>query len=188
MRYGGTDPWEFDHEVEKEEMLRMIREVQGETQLGAPPEDDTMDIPGQETGLEGPGSNGSAAHHNGANGTMDDGSLKHVRFSSSIPPSRQSRYGTESEQNSFSSTGSPDQAALKKGSVTTTGFRRRQVTRLMSLQEEPRDSSPALERNGSLPINILERPGTAGGGGVVTVGDVTVRCVGVGVRIEYSGY
>ena len=154
-------------------MLRMIREVQGETQSGAGSEDDTP--PEEEMlSLEGPVQNGSGAYYNGAHDAEGaEGNLKQVRFSSSIPPSRQSQYGAEDEENSFG--GGQDQAVLRKGSATSTGFRRRQVTRLMSLQEDPRDKTPSLERerNGSLPINILERPGTSGG--VVTVGDVTVR-------------
>jgi len=67
---------------------------------------------------------------------------KQVRFSSGLPPTRQSRYGPEDgeEGPEFSSLPTlhqqnPDQSVLRKGSASSTGFRRRQVSRLMSLQE-----------------------------------------------------
>ena len=95
-----------------------------------------------------------------------DGSTKQVRFSPSIPPSRQSRYGPDDDE-SFVSIGGPDQSLLKTGSMSS--VRRRQVSRLMSLQETPREmESIGAQRNGSVP-NLESTMET------VSVGDILLR-------------
>lgn len=178
-KFGGLDTWEYVYEVERENLLKLLQQVTGRT--GAQPElaeDSMKDLPQEEP---------LAASNNGAKydseGTFDtgeispDGSVKQVRFSSNTPPSRQSRFGGD-EDDTYSSLGGSDHSLLKKGSATALGYRRRQVTRLMSLQESPREKElPQKERNGSLPAGSLDRQFEATGPGVA-VGDVILRWVG----------
>ena len=65
-----------------------------------------------------------------------------VRFSSNLPPTRQSRFGpNDGERVQFHS---PNNATLAKGSVAETGFRRRQVSKLMNLQTDPHQGRRSL--------------------------------------------
>lgn len=99
-----------------------------------------------------------------------DGSMKQVRFSPSMPPSRQSRYGPDDDE--YTSIGGSDQSLL---TGSTSSFRRRQVSRLMSLQETPREmESVGSQRNDSVSNleSVVEALVEA-----VAVGDVLLRWV-----------
>ncbi len=95
-----------------------------------------------------------------------------MSFSGGLPPTRQSRYGDDEEVRSVS----PDQRLLQGGSGRS--FRRRQVSRLMSLQENKKpsllDNAESASLNGSLPVlrRYSADPGTVG---VTTIGDVMLR-------------
>lgn len=186
-KFGGNDPWEYVYEVEKKIMLKQIREVAGETQPKATPavtnhdhwsdDDDMRDILEEDETEDQDGDSGDGAQSVPSIGPEEE-SLKQVRFSSGLPPSRQSRYGADDEEFYSISVASPEQASLKKGSATASGFRRRQVTKLMSLQESPRGGIPATrdkEMNGSLPVSRSPRRSVDMAEGVTTVGDVLLR-------------
>ena len=155
-------------------MLKQIREA--EERKGAEPEtseEDTVDSTQEEAlavsdGAVKYGGEDGWSHANRGVG----GNVKQVRFSSTSPPSRQSRYGGDEEDAYSSLGGGNDQSLLKKGSATSQGFRRRQVTRLMSLQESP-EKEPK-ERNGSLPVLGLNREFESTEPGV-PVGDIILR-------------
>ncbi len=97
-----------------------------------------------------------------------------MSFSGGLPPSRQSRYGDDEEVRPVS----PDQRILQGGSGR--GFRRRQVSRLMSLQDNkkfsPLDDSAesVIASNGSLPI-LRRHSADPGAMSVATIGDVMLR-------------
>ena len=128
VKFGGNDPWEFDFDVEKKEMLKQLRNACKDTnkQLA------NVDVELSD----------AEEFHDEESDEGEKQASKQVRFSSGLPPTRQSRYGPEDveEGPEFSSLPSlrhqnPDQSVLRKGSASSTGFRRRQVHRLMSLQE-----------------------------------------------------
>ena len=189
-RFGGLDTWEYDYAVERENMLALLRQADSNRLRtgasgaatsgpgGVTEEDDKMaDLP-QVTPMRG---DGDAAYESGLSQEElnSEASVKQVRFSNSLPPSSQSRFGDvngEDENISYNSLGGPDQSLLKKGSATSLGFRRRQVTRLMSLQESPpprAEQGRERQRNGSLPANNLEQEFSDASG--VAVGDVILR-------------
>lgn len=179
-KFGGLDTWEFVYEVENEEMLKLIRESErtGAREIA---EDSMKELP-----QEAPLAASSDTIKYDSDGACDtawsqedmgaDENVKQVRFSANTPPSRQSRHGGD-EEDAYSSIGGSDHSLLKKGSATSLGYRRRQVTRLMSLQENPREKEvPMRERNGSLPTESLEREFESTGPGVA-VGDIVLRWV-----------
>lgn len=160
-------------------MLLLLREVNGETQSKAGSEigdEEMRDVPEEEIVMDDSMKyEQDSVYDTGWNQSQDgsESGVKQVRFSANMPSTRQSRFGTD-EENSISSVSSVDQSVLRKGSATSAGFRRRQVTRLMSLQ----DSSPRekeRERHGSLPV--IPNVDRQFEGGVVTVGDVIIRWV-----------
>lgn len=173
-KFGGLDTWEYVYEVERADMLKLIQEA--EERKGAQSEsgdDDTTGLPQEEASAV---SDDAVKYDSDGAWSQEDvgaeGNVKQVRFSSTSPPSRQSRYGGDEEEN-YSSIGGSDQSLLKKGSATSLGFRRRQVTRLMSLQESPQEKEPR-ERNGSLPALGLEQQFESTEP-EVSVGDVILR-------------
>lgn len=191
-KFGGNDPWEFVYEVEKANMLKMMREVLDETQSEAGSEeggsDEVKDIPGEE-GLE-VGGEESQEEELGS-----EGSVKQVRFSSNMPPVRNSRYADDEENVYNTPPAGSAQSVLRKGSATSSGFRKRQVTRLMSLQEDTREKEgveriSSRERGASLPVGSLQRQFESMEGGVA-VGDVLLRyihvvCCGCGWRMSVN--
>ena len=183
------------YEVEREVMLRQIREVEDESQSRAGSEtgdEDVKELPEDDEVEE---SMVSYDQSNGAsyNAEWDQeetpesaSSTKQVRFSTNIPPSRQSRYGTEEEASINSLRSSAEQSMLKKGTASSSGFRRRQVTRLMNSQENPREKEGGgggreRERNGV--ISSLDRS-TDPPGVMATIGDILVRYVCVYIIIQ----
>lgn len=183
-KFGGLDTWEYVYEVERENLLKLLQQVNERTgaqpearqpeagvdNMTALPEEEALAVSDDAVKYDSDGDTGWSQEEVGA-----DGSVKQVRFSSNTPPSRQSRYGND-EEDSYGSIGGSDQSLLKKGSATSLGFRRRQVTRLMSLQESPQEPKEPRERNGSLPAGSLERQYESTGPGVA-VGDVILRWV-----------
>jgi hypothetical protein len=145
-KYGGQDTWEYVYEVERESMLKLLREA--EERQGAQPEstgEDKIDLPHDEARPVNDDAISEGAYDSQEDSGVE-GNVKQVRFSPSSPPSRQSRYGGD-EEDVYSSIVGSDQSLLK-GSATSHSFRRRQVTRLMSLQESP-EKEELKERNRS---------------------------------------
>lgn len=153
VRFGGTDPWEFDFDVEKKVMLKLLRDAckdgdrklvnWDEVELS---EDEAFHDEDSDEGERYPLSNG-----------------KQVRFSSGLPPTRQSRYGPENGEEGIEFSSLPnirqDQSMLRKGSASSSGFRKRQVSRLMSLQEYPQGhSADSREENGRVPVGRQAAP------------------------------
>lgn len=137
-KFGGTDTWEFDYVVEKERIknlalsadcTRVKAEVTNNDELF--PEDTIEDksesFPGEQSVQQGG---------------------RQVRFSGGLPPTRQSRFGHDDEVVKTRPI-SPQQQVLQAGSATSHGFRRRQVSRLMSLQET-KDHKSKVEHSKSL--------------------------------------
>lgn len=177
-KFGGLDTWDYVYEVEREAMLKLLQEA--EERKGAQSEsgeDDTTELP-QEEALA-VSDDAVKYDSEGASGTglsqEEEGNVKQVRFSSTSPPSRQSRFGGD-EEDSYCSVGGSDQSLLKKGSATSLGFRRRQVTRLMTLQESSQEKEPR-ESNGSLPAVLGMEQQLESTEPGVSVGDVILRWV-----------
>lgn len=165
-KYGGSDTWEFVYEVERKNMLGLLE--QAESQIGARSDDLAKGSPHDE----------AVSEVSEGVGWSQDESVKQVRFSSNVPPTRQSRYGSDDEESFGNNVSGSDQSLLKKGSATALGFRRRQVTRLMSLQEQgSHDKEPEVEATGretrSLNGSILSTAELDSS--TVAVGDVILR-------------
>ncbi len=151
-KFGGNDPWEFDFDVEKKAMLKLLREATRDSNRQIANRDEIELSETEEFHDEESDENGR-------------GSSKQVRFSSGLPPTRQSRFGPENGEEGveFSSL-PPDQSVLRRGSASSTGFRRRQVSRLMSLQEPIQASN--REANGVHPVRqsaASDKPFIVGG-------------------------
>lgn len=136
-KFGGENSWEYDFDVERAPMMVEMEPVWTEEWYASGLPSDLVDG-------EGGGGNGGK---------------KQVHFSAGLPPTRQSRYGTdEDEQTSASAAHSPKQRVLAKGTAGASGFRRRQVSKLMSLQSQ----TSGLPRQRSLGNGELNGgPGTS---------------------------
>lgn len=170
-KFGGNDPWEFNYEVEREIMLEMIRKIPKNTQSQSAVE---KLVEGSDDGLSEEEALADEEEEDRISGDDDvsrsTSSSKQVRFSSGLPPSRQSRFGPEEDEEASSMYSMPphtDQTVLRRGSATTSGFRRRQVSRLMSLQETPQGRLPMKAMNGSVPVSRHSLDKTKVVGGVV---------------------
>ena len=166
-KFGGDDQWEFDYDVEKVEMLRLLREH------GITDENEMKDIPDEveeNSYIQGAVETGGAS-----GGQASEGSLKQVRFSSGLPPTRQSRYGND-DKDPYASLSNSEQSILNKGSAISSGFRRRQVSRLMSLQETPQEKG-LFEVSESLPVGSPRRHSVPLEVESMAVGDVMLRWV-----------
>ena len=158
VKFGGSDPWEFDYDVEKKVMLKLMRDncKDSDKQLVNWDEVELSDT--EEFHEEESDEGDRQASTNG----------KQVRFSSGLPPTRQSRYGPEDGEEGMEYSSLPslrhDQSVLRKGSASSSGFRRRQVSRLMSLQEPSHGHTADREANGSVPGNRqTDKPLLVGG-------------------------
>ena len=155
-KFGGNNTWQFDYETERDVMLSYVKKVLDE---------DASEV-----------SEGGAVSGGG----------KHVRFSSGLPPTRQSRFGADNEGTDLQ-TASLDRRMLQKGSAAGNGFRRRQVSRLMSLQSPPKGAqeSGMIEGvgNGSLPA-LRRQSEPVSSTSVTTIGNIMLRCVWVWVCLN----
>ena len=104
-----------------------------------------------------------------------------MRFAAGLPPTRQSRFGGEEEESVYRPC-SPKEAQLLRGSAISPNYRRRQVNRLMNMQQSSVDSwtsssSPqqSLESTGSL-SSSLERGGEEDTDGVSMLPFLSLRC------------
>ena len=74
-----------------------------------------------------------------------------VRFAPGLPPTHQSRYGSEEEESLYRPR-SPKEAQLLRGSAVSPNYRRRQVNRLINMQQTSLEqrNSPSQSPNHSL--------------------------------------
>ena len=152
-KFGGNDTWEFDYVVEKERMYNLALSANSKQD-----EKETNDDLFQDDLLE--EEEGESIQSKQAEGERG----RQVRFSAGLPPTRQSRFGPDDDVLETRST-SPEQQLLQKGSATSRGFRRRQVSRLMSLQDNKgQRSGTGIQRTVSLMEDEGEEPGTMNGG------------------------
>ena len=83
-----------------------------------------------------------------------------MRFSAGLPPTRQSRYGPDDEENPYHSR-YPNESQLLRGSAVSPNYRRRQVNRLLERTSSPQTSSEST---------ILPEESDGGGEGGSEVG------------------
>ena len=198
VKFGGNDTWEFDYAVEKERLHNLALSA-----FNKKKEKETNDDLFQDDILE--EEEGESIQSQQA----EEERGRQVRFSAGLPPTRQSRFGHDDDILEARST-SPEQQLLQKGSATSRGFRRRQVSRLMSLQEsKDRRSGTGIQRAVTLMEDEGEEPGAMNGtppsirrhsadpslsGSVATLGSVMLRfvfvcmcvCVCVWVGVEWT--
>lgn len=158
MKFGGTNPWQFDFEAERDLFQSYIKKVLGDD-FNTPKSSHSQALEANHDEFPSSGKAGG----------------KQVRFSSGLPPTRQSRFGSDNEGRSLQ-TASLDRKMLQKGSASGNGFRRRQVSRLMSLQHGSHESGQTKDsvENGSVPTARRQsEPVTSSN--VTTIGDIMLR-------------
>ena len=151
-KFGGNDPWVFNYDTEKAAMTDLYQRSVMIAERDERPAGEADNVIMSEEAVE--DVDQSPVDVNEPVGVSRDNS-KQVRFSSGLPPTRQSRFGPDDcgSDTVYGSSQSPDQAKLRRGSAPNFGFRRRQVSRLINLQEPPQSRWLPRETNGELPIS-----------------------------------
>lgn len=130
--FGGVDDWTFDAVTFKEELRKEHDSVWLRDPLGVSPDEGIEVEEEEEEDGEGEGLKES------------DPGPRQVRFASGQSPTRQSRYGTDEDAEYYSQRSTSSlEPQLLRGTASSPGYRRRQVTKLInSSQLSPEHSWP----------------------------------------------